>query len=127
MQFMKLIQGLCEHLGLKVSDAELSADEFELNADEAQLKFVRAADQLRMETVLDTIPEAAQAKKKLYKQLLTACGLGSLHYGASLALDQDKQEILLYQCFPLHSLSILELEQALDNFLGAMDHYNNTI
>lgn len=127
MQFKGLIQGLCERLGLNFSDADLTESEFELNADEAQIRISKRADQLQMQTVLRSVPETDQAKQKLYKQLLTSCGAGALYYGGSLALDPETQQILLYQCFPLHALSILEFEQALDNFLTTVDHYNTPI
>lgn len=123
MQFKGLIQGLCERLGLTVSETELASSEFVLNADELQVRLSASQNQLVMETVLCPIPESAQAKNACYTKLLEACGTGALNFGTSLALDQDKNHILLFQRFQMHALSILDLEQALEEFLGSIDHY----
>lgn len=127
MQFKALIQGLCERLGLRYADDTLTDNEFVLQADNTQVRLQARGPLLQLITQLGAIPTSDSEKKKLYERLLARSGAGALRFGAAVALDQDTNHILLYQRFQMHALSILELEQALENFLMGVDHYNTAI
>jgi len=112
---------------LQIAESELTDGAFVLNADDAQVQFHARGGTLQLIAQLCDEPEAEAKRKSLYERLLKSSGTGALNFGASVALDQDKNQILLYQSFQMHALSILELELALDNFLMGMDHYNTAI
>ncbi|MEJ2669547.1 MAG: type III secretion system chaperone [Gammaproteobacteria bacterium] len=137
MRFKQLIQGLCDRLDIEFpfdtqrtttdTSSQQSDQSFELFSDDRRILFQQRKNELLLFTSLGEIPASREEKQIKYKELLLACGSGAWHFGSIVSVDQSSNRIVVHQKFPLNSLSILDLEHALDRFLLSVDHYNNVL